>query len=399
MKKNIYKIYLNLIGFFLVKIWTLFNFVKKNDSHTVLFFADGTFESNAMMLIPVANQLNQKNIAIYFGFEYGKEKETYISNALHKLIKLVSLKNSKWIQFFSLYNNVGIKQKIGYFIYPIILLNLIFKSRPKYLLVANDIMLPSKVLVKLCKSIGVKTLSLQHGALCPPFFPIEADKLGVYSQGVKEFIVKNKFAREEQIISVGNPRWDTLKDQMKNINALEKHCVLILSQAVVYQDAQEIVDPNIEAMFDLVKVIAFTFPDIQVKIRLHPLEDQTLWDNKINFSEFDNLSFAKDEDLVAALKSSTICISGATTAFIEAALFGLKCIAYRPNIGTIAVPLETEMDYFLKIFHNSEDLLFELKNTLQNINFSNDTNNDKILDNFGHSAMYIADFIQEEIIK
>ena len=383
----------------MAQIWTLFNFVKKNDSRTVLFFADGTFESNAMMLIPVANQLNQKNIAIYFGFEYGKEKETYITNALHKLIKLVSLKNSKWIQIFSLYNNVGIKQKIGYFIYPIILLNLILKSRPKYLLVANDIMYPSKILVKLCKRIGIKTLSLQHGALCSPFFPIEADMLGVYSEGVKNFIVKENLAHPVQLISVGNPRWDSLFSEIKNKKFPNKHKILILSQAIPYQESSGKLDSNIEAMFELVHYIATSLPNIEIVIKLHPLENDESWNGKINVKKFSNLSISKNQNLISLLSTSTICISGATTAFIEAALFGLKCLAYRPGPESIAVPNKTEMDHFLELFTDKDTLLQRVQMITRQDSFDFSLNNNSILDHFGYSSEYIADLIQKELNK
>ncbi len=396
MKKIIYKIYISILKFYL-KCFQ-FSLLEKKENHSVLIFADGTYESNALMLVPVANKLKEKKIDVTFVFEYGYLKEKELEKLLDFEINQISIKKFRLVKYFSLYNSSSLKRKIGFFTYPIVLLRLILKIKPSYILVANDIMMPSKTLVNFCKHIQIPTLSLQHGALCEPFFPIEADKLGVYSEGVKNFIEKNNLADKNKIVSLGNPRWDNLKTYIKNKEIPTNHTILILSQATSYKDAKGIVDENIEGMFNLVERIAKQFPNIEIIVKLHPLENSILWNQKVNFLKYNNLKLF-DEDLISALTKSTICISGATTAFIEAALFGLKCIGYRPYKATIAVPKETEMDYFIKIFEDYNLLIEEVKKTIfdNNKNFQIDKN--YILDHFGNSAEYISKYIISEIVK
>lgn len=313
-------------------------------------------------------------------------------------INQISIKKFRLVKYFSLYNSSLIKQRIGFFTYPIVLLRLILKIKPKYTIVANDIMLPSKVLVKLCKHVDIPTLSLQHGALCEPFFPIEADKLGVYSEGVKNFIVQNNLADKDQIITLGNPRWDKLLSDIENKKIPKKHSILILSQAIAYKNSRGIIDENIEAMFNLVENLAMQLPNIDIFVKLHPLESSALWEEKVNFSRFQNLVIYK-ENLTEALMQSTICISGATTAFIEAALFEVKCIGYRPAKSTIAVPKKTEMDYFIKIFEDIDALLDEVKKTISDDKKIFTIDKNYILEHFGNSAEYIAEYIKSEIVK
>lgn len=348
------------------------------------------------MLVPVANKLEENNLTTTFSFEYGEVKEATLQNSINPIIHQVSIKKSWLINYFSLYNSSSLKQKIGFFTYPIVLLKLILKIKPRYLLVANDIMFPSKILVKFCKHLNIPTLSLQHGALCSPFFPIEADKLGVYSEGVKNFIVQNNLAKKERIVSLGNPRWDNLLTETKQKQTPLTHSIVILSQAIAYRDHQGVIDKNIDSMFDLVSRIAYNFPNIQIVVKLHPLENASLWKEKIDFPKFTNLSLS-DNNLISLLKQCTICVSGATTAFIEAALFGVKCLAYRPGDSSISVPKETEMDHFIEIFEDPDLLMSEIQRIIDiNITIF-PIKQDIILDHFGHSAEYIAQYIQSEI--
>lgn len=395
MKKEIYNTYLKVLKNFLKFIWATY-LPKKLNHVSILVFADGTFDSNALMLVPVANKLNEQNLNVTFAFEYGTSREIQLQAALNSTIRQVSIKKSKLVSCFSLYNSLSFKRTIGYFTYPIVLMRIILESNPSYLLVANDIMLPSKIVVRLCKFMSIPTLSLQHGAICDPFFPIEANMFGVYSEGVKDFIIAKNLAKKEQIISLGNPRWDSLITEIANKKVPIKHCILILSQAVGYRNKEGIIDDNIEEMFKLVSTLANYFPSINIVIKLHPLENSNLWNEKINFSKFHNLSLS-NENLTTLLKYSTICISGATTAFIEAALFDLKCIGFRPGKSSVGVPKETEMDYFIEIFEDPKELIEHVQKIIITDIMTFPIEKNLILDYFGYSAQYIANYIGNKI--
>lgn len=45
-------------------------------------------------------------------------------------------------------------------------------------------------------------------------------------------------------------------------------------------------DKNIERMFGLIKQLSNILPECTIKIRLHPLEDGTLWREKIDFIKY-----------------------------------------------------------------------------------------------------------------
>ena len=155
MKKIIYKIYISILKFYL-KCFQ-FSLLEKKENHSVLIFADGTYESNALMLVPVANKLKEKKIDVTFVFEYGYLKEKELEKLLDFEINQISIKKFRLVKYFSLYNSSSLKRKIGFFTYPIVLLRLILKIKPSYILVANDIMIPSKTLVNFCKHIQIPT--------------------------------------------------------------------------------------------------------------------------------------------------------------------------------------------------------------------------------------------------
>lgn len=401
MKKQLYKSYIFLVAFFYKPFWAIlmYFFSKKQMTKKVLVFADGTFDSNAMMVLPVANEISLNNLEVWFGFEYGNAKTQYILEHLSPAIKYFSLKKSILIRFFSFYQTNRIKRIMGFLIYPIKILQLLTLSRPNFVLVANDIMIPSKTLVLLANFLKIPNLSLQHGALCAPFFPITVEKMGVYSDDVKEFIIKNKWAEEEKLIVVGNPKWDYIH-KFAQCNNVEKKLnnILILSQVPGYLIDFNNPDMNIERIFGLVKQLSNTFPECTIRIRTHPLEDGCLWREKIDFIKYQNVEMCNAaESLLELLQKTDICISGATTAFYEASLLGVKCIAFRPSHSTVAVPNITEMDPFLFVCKTEIAVLEYIKAFYSNSTRHNEDNESHPIAYFGHSAKFIAGYIQVAI--
>lgn len=400
MKKKLYKNYIFLVAFLYKPFWlALISFCsKKQDVKRVLVFADGTFDSNAMMVLPVANELNFLKIEVWFGFEYGNVKTQYILQYLHPAIKYFSLKESLLIRFFSFYQTSRIRRVVGFLVYPLKILQLLIVSKPNYILVANDIMIPSKTLILFANFLAIPNLSLQHGALCAPFFPLTAEKIGVYSNDVKEFIIKNRWVTEEKMIIVGNPKWDYLHPHScRNSKKYFKN-ILILSQAPGYLLDSQKPDKNIEKVFGLVQQLANEFPECKIQVRLHPLEDGSLWKSKIDFIKYHNIMLCNsDEKLLDRLQVTDICISGATTAFYEASLLGVKCIAFRPDVSTIAVPSITEMDSFLFVCTKEVTILKYIKDFYENSIIFSEYENKCPVAYFGNSTKFIAEYIEAVI--
>jgi len=401
MKKKFYKSYIFLVAFFYKPFWLALMYFssKKQSVNHVLVFADGTFDSNAMMVLPVANELNFRKIKVWFGFEYGNAKTHYILEHLSPAIKYFSLKKSILIRFFSFYQTSRIKRIIGFLVYPLKILQLLTVSKPNYILVANDIMVPSKTLVLFAKFLKIPNLSLQHGALCAPFFPLTAEKIGVYSIDVKEFMIKNGWVREEKIIIVGNPKWDSIyKNTSRNNAKGNLKNILILSQVPGYLLDSKNPDKNIERMFGLIKQLSNAFLECTIQIRLHPLEDGTLWREKIDFTKYHNIMLCNSEEkLLDRLQVTDLCISGATTAFYEASLMGVPCIAFRPDVSTIAVPSVTEMDSFVFVCTQETSVLKYVKDFYENSIVSSNHDNHYPVAHFGNSAKFIAEYIQAAI--
>lgn len=402
MKKQLYKSYVFLIAFLYKPFWSIFSYFssKKQRNKRVLVFADGTFDSNAMMVLPVANELSSKKLEVWFSFEYGHLKTQHILHHLHPTIKIFSLKQSTLIRFFSFYQTNRIKRIIGFLVYPIKILQLLNLSRPNYILLANDIMIPSKTLAHFANFLKIPNLSLQHGALCSPFFPITAEKMGVYSNNVKEFIIKNGWATAEKIIITGNPKWDYIHEwTFKNIKKVNLQNILILSQVPGYLLDSKNPDDNIGRIFGLVQKLSLAFPKCIIQIRLHPLEDGMLWQKKIDFSNHHNIVLCdKEEQLLSLLKRVDICISGATTAFYEAALLDVQCIAFRPSHSTIAVPNVTEMDNFLTVCKNEKEVVEYIKDYYEKPIEHKKSNSICPVSYFGYSTKFLAEHIQQ-IIK
>lgn len=400
MKKKLYKSYIFFVAFFYKPFWLALMYVssKKQSAKHVLVFADGTFDSNAMMVLPVANELNLRKIKVWFGFEYGNAKTQYILERLSPAIKYFSLKKSILIRVFSFYQTSRIKRIVGFLVYPLKILQLLTVSKPNYILVANDIMIPSKTLILFANFLKIPNLSLQHGALCAPFFPLTAEKIGVYSHDVKEFIIKNGWAKEEKMIIVGNPKWDYLHQYTHKYSTKYLKNILILSQASGYLLDLKTPDKNIEKMFGLIKQLSNAFPECTIQIRLHPLEDGTLWREKIDFIKYHNIILCNSEEkLLDRLQVTDICISGATTAFYEASLLGVKCIAFRPDASTIAVPSITEMDSFLFVCTKEATVLKYIKDFYENSIIFGEHENNCPVAYFGNSAKFIAEYIEVAI--
>ncbi|KAB2933653.1 MAG: hypothetical protein F9K24_07365 [Leptonema illini] len=312
----------------------------------VLVFADGTFESNALMVESVAYEIGRRK-AVVWAYEYGPSHSERLQKGVGSGGHVVQCNIQEWflIRIFSLYRR-SIWRPVSFAVYIILLSRWFYSLSPSILVLANDIMFSSRFLAFLARARGIPSVALQHGTVGPAHFPMVADRFGVYSEAVRDYVVACGWLELDRIIVVGNPRWDLLVGTKDRLSTTRN--ILVLSQA----SAIEVLgtrDPNIEALFSLIESLAIKYGDRTFTIRLHPLEDGRHWRDLEQSLANVHIQKSVNVELAAALRSSDFVISGSSTGFYEAAIMGLPCISYRPYANSAVVLPVTEMDSFLLI--------------------------------------------------
>lgn len=76
---------------------------------------------------------------------------------------------------------------------------------------------------------------------------------------------------------------------------------------------------------------------------------------------------------------------------------GVQCIAFRPDVSTIAVPSITEMDSFVYVCTQEASVLKYVKDFYENSIVSSNHDNHYPVAYFGNSAKFIAEYIEVAI--
>jgi hypothetical protein len=135
------------------------------------------------------------------------------------------------LKFNIFFRNNNIKNKLDYFIYYYIFLNMLEKLKPKKIIFTCYYGINYSLVVA-AKDLEIKTIELQHGIITPNhpgyIYPKKyknkftlPDYLITYGNYEKELLIKHSIWDEKQVIPLGCPRYDFLanykidKDKLK----------------------------------------------------------------------------------------------------------------------------------------------------------------------------------------
>lgn len=359
----------------------------------ILIFADGTFASNALMVVPVANKLKEidHKKKIIFLCEYGGEKTNHLRDLLDSRIELKSIKSFYLINKYSLYKRKEFFYKIlSSLIYTIYITRLISKINPKFVLLSNDIMYPSRLIAFVSSMNNTRNISLQHGVISDDYFPLMADNIGVYSQFEKELLKSKYNINTKRIEIMGNPRWDYLY-KLNNLKTKGTDSYIMVISQTSYLDTypkDERVILFIKHLDSLIKKLE----NITFKIRLHPNETISNYQLYSSILEYKNVTITQsNESLIESIQNSKFVIMINSTTVYEALLLGKNCILckFGENSSIHHYPDQILDNVFLALNYN------KLLNYSVDLINNNQFENSKLdfISYYGNSAEQVAKYI------
>tara|TARA_Y100001970_G_scaffold249680_1_gene320469 strand:+ start:6399 stop:7763 length:1365 start_codon:yes stop_codon:yes gene_type:complete len=262
---------------------------KKAD---IIIFIEGTREVIVDNLLPLYHELikSRKSVLIItFGCDVEEKNIKFIApiknydiswleDAYHELIRCAIIKND--LRIFN-----TIKEEL-YHTHSISLeLESVFKKiQPKLVLYATNNMIAGSCIPFICKKLNIHDVLIQHGMLNQFHLPIESKLL--ISWGKFSDTRLNKMGiSNEKYISLGSPRWDTIKlsknDQdrkeiLNMYNLLDRPILIFFSNGNdLYRNG---IAPE-EAVKWLEKAKSTYSNKFNILIKLHPNEDGGLYKN------------------------------------------------------------------------------------------------------------------------
>lgn len=318
----------------------------KNTKNGVLFFCP-----------TLNNQRALQGIINYFG----KEKYIVLNDYLNtnnfpsKKVRLKSLKycigiffellkyrgDSRWI-----YSNVLDSLFLcgGYYEAMSEYLDII---QPKCVLMSNDHVFYSRVLLDLCKSKGIKTIYVQHASVAPYYPPLNF----TYSilDGEESFLKYTKLNRpwESTVIVLGACRFDYMHTALKN-NKEKKYIGLALNPI-----------DSINEIENLCKSILALSPDNYIYIRTHPamiLSPMNIDNNRVVYTS------AYDETPIDFFNKIKFLIANDSSIHLDAAMARVPSVMYCMSDKGFSDQYNYVDQGLVKYIPTKDELLDKIKN-------------------------------------
>lgn len=192
------------------------------------------------------------------------------------------------------------------------------RQRPKIIIFANDHVYYQRALLLAAKSVGIKTVYIQHATVTNSFPPIRYDLVLLDGEDAKNKYIECS-GEVFKYKYIGMPKFDKYQSYRKT--SMELNTIGI---------ALNIVDDLKKALF-LVKEISKTFPNLNIIVRLHPSDIRDI----SSFSKYCSFSNSKIEGVFEYLKQIDINIACHTSTHLEATLLNIPSIFY--DIGEYEV--------------------------------------------------------------
>lgn len=227
----------------------------------------------------------------------------------------------------------------------------------------------------------IPTVGLQHGAIhpyhpdyiygdmekdCP--FP---DKICVYGSYVKKVLTENSAYPPDRIVITGQPRYDVLAEARKffdkekickrlNLDYNKKIIVIATGGFQAKYGLPDYDEHLLDAVFEATRV----FPDVQLIIKLHPMEDGELQRKMVSERRLKNVLITKGE-LYELLWICDMLITFASTVAIEAIILNKPVVTV--NLFGVPDPLPlAEIGAAVGVY-KEEDLMPAIRSILMDL--------------------------------
>jgi hypothetical protein len=409
----------NKLKSFVIFLLAILNFIKctfkVNKNIELLnteniYFIDSPTSANLGSLNPLILQDNSKKVII-------------VNNKVEKNKNFLSIReNSNYINYENFYNlswkdfsyllseskKIAIYFNISFFIvFPLMYRYLVTKNALEYLfmhlkgknlILSNDTLLASNTAIHVAKQQTITDYVLQHGFLTHFYIPTTATNYIVWGEKAKEWFIHHK--AKTNVLPLGTPRLDEFSIIKKEETKIKrgffkkykiensKKIFFYMSHSQAPEYGIEIHKKNFEALKTVIRNDKF-----QLIIKLHPSENEKLFNEVFTDFQDNIILLPKDENLHHTIVSSDICASAYSTTLIEAMCFEKPTLQmimaqveelpdYSKNEGCIAIETINELANILK----QEDFLIEIKRQNEYVN--------KYFNHLGTSSKEILEYIQ-----
>ncbi|MBF0232790.1 MAG: hypothetical protein HQK65_07110 [Desulfamplus sp.] len=182
-------------------------------------------------------------------------------------------------------------------------------------LVGNDMELPARCLIGLCKKLGIPTITIQHGLMSNPplhFVPLTVDKIAVMGEQAK-YLLSRFDTSPKQVQVTGVPGFDIVNRVFKKNDYLDSSLSITLITQFLPIFFQEV--------FPRFLQLAREMPEERFIIKVAPREPLSKYKNSVP-----NVEIIKDQPLEIVLKNSKIVIGINSTVLIESMQIGIPTI-------------------------------------------------------------------------
>jgi CDP-glycerol glycerophosphotransferase (TagB/SpsB family) len=250
---------------------------------------------------------------------------------------------------------------------------------PKMIVTMEDITPHRRVITRVCRNNGVRTLVIQHGILSTDVggfhvMPVEADVQAVWGNASIEWATKRGKPSKTQV-ATGNPKYDLIAsrrsvqgrekialyrklglDSRKGTVVVATDWYVVVACSYTPEDAESFMRDTLTAMK--------AFPDKQVVVKLHP----TMWE------EFEQVARAIIDELQIRnvvvtrnflwelLETCDLLITMGSTVGLEAILFDKPVITYN-RLENIKLNPYAETDFVINVYER-EKLIRAIRDAL-----------------------------------
>ena len=266
------------------------------------------------------------------------------------------------------------------YVYEVALVQELFKNaiiteQPKLIVTIDESSDLSKPMLDYAKSVGIKTLAIQHAFLeqYPAFSDtISPDKIaawGVTSAG--QYAAQGFPA--EQIITTGSPKFDSLAGQKFDAAAVAQKYGLGTNKKTILFGSQPILESELTTILNALINYVNT-NDLQLIIKLHPRENEKFYKKFVE--QIKNKCIITKEDLHPLILFSDVIVINSSLVGLEAAILSKPVILAnfsglpdRLNYVSEGIALgaksEIELRKFLDLLLDSPDARAKLSEARQ----------------------------------
>lgn len=240
-------------------------------------------------------------------------------------------------------------------------LDLLQRTRPGHVVVADDTTTHGRVLVMAAQALGIPTLNIQHGAIADVqhYRHALADRIAVWGEHDRELLVQNGVL-ESRIVITGQPRFEVAAraDEARMVRQAlhlpaDHKLILWATTPYVSRLAYDFPERNQRYLEALLHILS-SEKDWRLLIKLHPVDQRPLYERLLRKSAAQlrgRVRLYQQEDIQELLIGADVLLAWNTSVIQEAALLGKPIVGMNffafpesiPSVSTgIALPATNE---------------------------------------------------------